>query len=59
MGEAKASRVKISKAGHFAKAGVPPKRKLMEFRVTPDATIPVGTNIRAEHFVPGQVNIVL
>ncbi len=28
--------------GHFAAAGVPPKRALTEFRVTPDAVLPVG-----------------
>jgi large subunit ribosomal protein L3 len=40
--------------GHFAKANVPPKRTIAEFRVTPDALLPVGTHIKAEHFVPGQ-----
>ncbi|CAG8448434.1 2238_t:CDS:2 [Acaulospora morrowiae] len=40
--------------GHFKSAGVPPKWKLMEFHVTPDAVLPVGTEIRAAHFVPGQ-----
>eukprot|EP00622_Pseudochattonella_farcimen_P008013 FR744156.1.p1 GENE.FR744156.1~~FR744156.1.p1 ORF type:complete len:269 (+),score=23.19 FR744156.1:38-808(+) len=39
---------------HFAKANVPPKRKLGEFRVSPDALLPVGTSIHAAHFVPGQ-----
>jgi large subunit ribosomal protein L3 len=28
--------------GHFKKAGVPPKRILKEFPVTPDAHIPIG-----------------
>ena len=28
--------------GHFKKAGVPPKRIVQEFPVTPDAHIPVG-----------------
>jgi len=28
--------------GHFQKAGVPPKRVVKEFPVTPDAHIPVG-----------------
>ncbi|KAG0213670.1 54S ribosomal protein L9, mitochondrial [Mortierella sp. GBA30] len=40
--------------GHFEKAGVEPKRKLFEFRVTPDAVLPVGTELVASHFVPGQ-----
>ncbi|KAG6837294.1 hypothetical protein H0H93_011896 [Arthromyces matolae] len=40
--------------GHFNKAGVPPKRIVKEFPVTPDAHIPVGTKLSAIHFVPGQ-----
>ncbi|KAF8623486.1 hypothetical protein AX15_006269 [Amanita polypyramis BW_CC] len=40
--------------GHFRKAGVPPKRIVREFPVTPDAHVPVGTTISAIHFVPGQ-----
>jgi len=46
----------MSKAdrGYFAKANVEPRRKLAEFRVTEDALIPVGAEITADHFVPGQ-----
>ncbi|EIM89875.1 mitochondrial 50S ribosomal protein L3 [Stereum hirsutum FP-91666 SS1] len=40
--------------GHFKKAGVPPKRIVKEFPVTPDAHVPVGTTLSAVHFVPGQ-----
>ena len=40
--------------GHFAAAGVDNKRKVAEFRVTPDALLPVGTEIRACHFAAGQ-----
>ncbi|KAI9057899.1 mitochondrial 50S ribosomal protein L3 [Trametes sanguinea] len=40
--------------GHFQKAGVPPKRIVKEFPVTPDAHVPVGTTLSAIHFVPGQ-----
>lgn len=54
VGEAKAKRVKISAKGHFDKAGVVPKRSLQEFRVSPDCLLPVGTQIHAVHFVPGQ-----
>eukprot|EP00741_Cyanophora_paradoxa_P009657 tig00001574_g9355.t1 len=39
---------------HFARAGVEPKRHICEFRVTPDAVVPVGTEITARHFLPGQ-----
>jgi large subunit ribosomal protein L3 len=46
----------MSKAdrGYFGKQKVEPKRKLAEFRVTDDALIPVGAEITADHFIPGQ-----
>jgi large subunit ribosomal protein L3 len=40
--------------GHFAKASVEPKRKVAEFRVTPENLIEVGAEITADHFVVGQ-----
>jgi 50S ribosomal protein uL3 len=40
--------------GHYAAAGVPLKRKLAEFRITADAQLPVGAELRASHFVAGQ-----
>lgn len=56
VGEAKLKRVNKPALGHYEKAEVKPKRKLMEFRVTEDAILPVGTRIQALHFVPGQVS---
>ena len=56
VGEAKLKRLSYTEAGHFKKAGVVPKRHLEEFRVTPDALVPVGTRLSAMHFVPGQVS---
>jgi large subunit ribosomal protein L3 len=38
----------------FRKAGLEPKEKLVEFPITLDAILPVGTRISARHFVPGQ-----
>ncbi|KAB2862694.1 MAG: 50S ribosomal protein L3 [Bauldia sp.] len=40
--------------GHFAKAAVEPKRKVAEFRVSPENLIEVGAEITADHFVVGQ-----
>jgi large subunit ribosomal protein L3 len=40
--------------GHFAKALVEPKRKLVEFRVSEDNLIEVGAELTADHFVAGQ-----
>jgi large subunit ribosomal protein L3 len=39
---------------HFAKAGVEPKQEVTEFLVPKDAVVPVGTELRASHFQPGQ-----
>ncbi|KAJ1998993.1 hypothetical protein GGI04_004200 [Coemansia thaxteri] len=41
--------------GHFDAQGVVPKAKLFEFPITPNAVLPVGTEITAAHFVPGQL----
>ncbi len=40
--------------GHFAVAKVEPKRKVAEFRVPADKMIPVGAELTADHFIPGQ-----
>ena len=53
-GTAKAKRVGAPMRGHYAKANVAPKRKLAEFRVTPDNLIDVGAEISADHYLPGQ-----
>jgi large subunit ribosomal protein L3 len=39
---------------HFASAGVEPKQALAEFLVEKEAVLPVGTELRADHFMPGQ-----
>ena len=53
-GVPKIKRLTQAERGHFAVAKVEPKRKLKEFRVSPDNVIPVGAEITVEHFVPGQ-----
>lgn len=55
VGQAKPKNVHPAQMKHFVQAGVEPKRKLGEFRVTPDALLPVGTYLTAKHFVPGQL----
>jgi large subunit ribosomal protein L3 len=54
VGAAKVKNVSKAERGRFAVAQVEPKRKLAEFRVEPDALIPVGAEITADHFVSGQ-----
>jgi large subunit ribosomal protein L3 len=53
-GAAKAKRVSGPMRGHFAKANVAPKRKLAEFRVSPENLIGVGEEITADHYFEGQ-----
>src|SRR5881392_3275425 len=54
VGTAKVKNVTKPQRGHFAKAKVEPKARLAEFRVSEDALVPVGAEITAAHFVPGQ-----
>ncbi len=54
-GTAKVKNVSKPMRGHYAKAKVEPKRKLVEFRVAADALVDVGQEIVASHFVPGQI----
>jgi large subunit ribosomal protein L3 len=54
-GTRKAGRVPRAERGGFAAAKVEPKRKVAEFRVSPDNLIDVGAEITADHFVKGQM----
>lgn len=54
VGQAKVKNVSKAMRGHFAKAKVEPKRKMVEFRISPDAMLEVGTELSVAHFVPGQ-----
>jgi large subunit ribosomal protein L3 len=54
VGKAKVKNVSKALRGHYAKAKVEPKRKLVEFRVDESALVETGTELVASHFVPGQ-----
>ena len=54
-GDAKAKNTSQPMRGHFAKASVAPKRRLAEFRVSPDNMIDVGAEITADHYFAGQL----
>jgi large subunit ribosomal protein L3 len=54
VGLAKVKNTPKALRGHFAKASVEPKRKVAEFRVSPENLIDVGAEITADHFVVGQ-----
>ena len=55
ISEKKAKRTTVTELGHFSKADVKPKRKLVEFNVSPDMLMSPGTQINAVHFVAGQL----
>src|SRR5262249_53857674 len=53
-GQAKVKNVNKAQRVQFANAKVEPPKKLVEFRVSPDAMLEVGTELSAAHFVAGQ-----
>jgi large subunit ribosomal protein L3 len=53
-GTRKVKNVTRAQRGHFAKAQVEPKAKVVEFRVSPGNVIDIGAELTADHFVPGQ-----
>ena len=53
-GLAKVKNVSKAQRVQFANAKVEPPKKLVEFRVTPDAMLDVGTELAASHFIAGQ-----
>ncbi len=54
VGTRRRSRVSKPEQQRFAVANVEPKRKLAEFRVSPENLIDVGAELTADHFVAGQ-----
>ena len=54
IGRAKVKNVSKAERGRFAVAKVEPTLKIAEFRVDADGLIPVGAEITADHFIPGQ-----
>jgi len=54
IGKAKVKNVSQPMRGHFAKAKLEPKAKLVEFRVSADALLDVGAELSVAHFVAGQ-----
>ena len=53
-GSKKAKRLSRQERGHFSSNELPFSAKLTEFRVSPDAILPVGTAINASHFAACQ-----
>ncbi len=53
-GSAKVKNVAKAQRTTFAAAKVEPKKKLVEFRVSPENVLEVGVELSAAHFIPGQ-----
>ena len=53
-GVKKVKNVSKAERGHFAKAKVEPKKKVVEFRVDEKHLLEVGAELSVDHFVPGQ-----
>lgn len=54
FGRAKAKSLTKPVLGQFAKANVPPQKRLREFRVTEPSKFEVGQEIRVDIFAPGE-----
>jgi len=54
VGAAKVKRLTKADRGQFAVAKVEPKRKVAEFRVSPDNLVGIGEEIIADHYFAGQ-----
>jgi len=54
IGAIKVKNLSKPQRGHFAKAKVEPKRKLVEFRVSPENMLDIGAELSATHFIAGQ-----
>lgn len=54
-GNAKVKNTTKALRGHFAAASVEPKAKMVEFRVSEDNMIDVGSELTASHFITGQL----
>lgn len=53
-GKAKVKNTTKAQRGHFAVAKVEPKHRLVEFRVSPENLIEVGSELTADHFLADQ-----
>ena len=47
-------KLRASTRNMFESKSVPAKRHLAQFKISPDAALPVGTALNIDHIVPGQ-----
>ena len=55
VGSRKPKHTSNAERQRFANVQIEPKRKIVEFRVSPENLIEVGSEITTDHFVPGQL----
>lgn len=55
VGERSLEKITKPMVGHLIKADVPPKKKLVECKVSPECILPVGYELMARHFKVGQL----
>lgn len=55
VGNARPKSLNRARKGAFAKANLPIKEKVIEFRVSEDSFVPIGAELSAAHFVNGQL----
>ncbi|AMW33982.1 50S ribosomal protein L3 [Haematospirillum jordaniae] len=55
VGTAKVKNVSKAMRGHFAAAKVEPRKKVAEFRVSPECLLDSGVELSVDHFVVGQL----
>ena len=54
FGKAKVKNVTKSMRGHYAKSKIEPKQRLVEFRISDDNFVEIGSEFSVNHFVDGQ-----
>jgi large subunit ribosomal protein L3 len=54
IGKAKVKNVTAPMRGHYAKQKIEPKAHMAEFRITEDALLEIGAELKADHFKVGQ-----
>lgn len=54
FGKAKVKNVSKAMRGHYAKSKIEPKQRLVEFRISDDNFVDIGSEFSVSHFVDGQ-----
>ena len=55
VGERNIDKITKPLVGHYIKANVPPKQELVDCKVSANCVLPVGYELKAQHFLPGQI----